>query len=197
MFGEVVPIRSRSSLLVALMHLNQFHSFLSRARCSSSLVRVTQQHLISYPKYNFAGDQHIPAAAIVWRVTDARGSEPTEHTVVLCLYRANDGEAIEFWCADRFLDGHLDRPDAKRRVSRVAELLDGSDNDPYQQAMMRTHAMFSGSGACSFWRGWRRSQTCCGHVARALVSLRLRRDIVKELRGHLSRTAPSLQAGYP
>jgi hypothetical protein len=158
-----------------------------QARCSTHLVRVTRQDLIAYPKQLYAGDQHIPAAALVCRVSDARHNASTEHTVVVCMYRTKDEEDIEFWCADKFLEGRMDAADANLRARRAAELL-GDGGDASLLAMMNAHAMFTDSGPCSFWRGWRRARTCCGHVACALGALRSRKgDVVEELRQHLTR----------
>jgi len=181
-----VPTRGRSTSS-STMHPNQFATVLARARCSSRRVRVTRQHLVAYPRHVYVGAQYFPAAAFVCRVADGRLSVPTEHTVIVCMYRSNEGEHTEFWCADKFLEGRLSFTDAHER-SRLASAALGTKADSGQLAMMSSHAMFSASGSCSFWQGWRRAKTCCGHVACALGALRSRKgDVVQELRAQLTR----------
>jgi len=165
------------------MHPNQFQQVLARSRSTSSSVKLIDEVIAPYPRHIVPHDQHIPAAAHIFRVSDSRKTSTEEHTVVLCMYQADGTERIEFWCSDQYVDGVLPLAQATSRAERTADKCEVAADVP----MLSSHAFYDTSAKCNFWRGWRRERKCCSHVACALNALRSRKtDPVEELRSYLN-----------
>jgi MoxR-like ATPase len=113
-------------------------------------------------------------AAFVTRVSDERdASNVSEHTVVISYQMANGEASPSIWCADKFLEGNnLSPAEADVRVDQALAMCPSNGKNALKEAMLKSYAKYSTSGACQFWKDMRRSGTLCAHTATALAHLR-------------------------
>jgi len=115
-------------------------------------------------------------AALITRVTDnSTPGAPTEHTVVVSYRLREDGTPDHgIWCADKFVDGgSLSLTEKAQRIDAALLLVPTSKQKKVRKSLESMYGKHPESGACSFWKTFRRDKKLCSHTKAVLAYLQL------------------------
>jgi len=146
----------------------ELQTYMSTAVRSAKFTLESQRQ-IKYPYYDMITKTTHFSVAMVGVVKD----EDEAHVVALS-YRLDAAAAVDFriWCGDKFLEAkNLSDDEATKRVEELCAALPGSGSDLSNEILEQFGTMPE-SAACTFWTGWRRDKTLCGHTAHFLACLR-------------------------